>query len=447
MEKTTRVFRQIVKGKMINIIKKFLSIILIGWLSFGATAQAIDFNLATGDIGDYGAWTTEHNRLVIIQNVQEDLENFQSENEREYIKTGVPVEAKLGFAFMGALTHTAQILKDSLVRFVEIFLVVAFVFWVMFEAYRVITDAKVKAMPTFEDIIKKAVTLAIWLIILGMGLPKLFGTIMGPIVAFGSYVANLIIDSVTNVAGIELADTCAALKTYALTNITDTSIIDAETAANIMCVPTRMSGFYHGAIKFGWKLVGSGLGTSTFTFLMGLVFVCLFTYTAFKFAFVAFGVIADLFLVIILLPFTAIAETIQKTSYKGIAGNIYNGFLGLFKTSNLSSQIRRFIDAAVYFVSLAIVVAIGGTLLASAVKLNSESHIITILDGNFITLLMTGALVAYIATHADDIAKSIGGGIDAAVGTDLQKDLKNLYSDKKKQLYEFIKTWKDSKKG
>ena len=194
-------------------------------------------------------------------------------------------------------------------------------------------------------------------------------------------------------------------------------------------------------------MMGAGLGTSTFTFLMGLVFVVLFIYTAFKFAFVAFGVIADLFLVVILLPFTAIAETVQKTEYKGIAGDIYNGFLGIFKTSNLSSQVRKFIDAAIYFVALAIVVSIGGALLGGAVQLNSETHTISILDGNVMTLLLTGALVAYIATHADDIAKSIGGkamsnAVDASVGTNLQKDLKTLYNDTKKKAEEFIKALK-----
>ena len=445
MEKTTGVRRKIGKRKMKNIMKKFLSFVFVLCLAFGG-ANAADSNLVTGDIGDYGAWTTEHNRTEIVQNVQNDINGFQSGFEREYIETGVPIEVKLGVAFMRALTHTAHILDNSLVRFVNIFLIIAFIFWVMFEAYRIIKDSKVKAMPTIEEIIRKAVILAIWLFVLGTGLPRLFGMIMGPIVAFGSYVANLILDTVAQFFGGELSDTCEAIRHYASIHMTDTSIVDADTAADIMCVPTRMSGFYYGAIKFGWSLVGAGLGTSTFTFLMGLVFVCLFIYTAFKFAFVAFGVIADLFLVIILLPFTAIAENVQKTSYKGIAGDIYNGFLGIFKTVNLSSQVRKFIDAAIYFVSLAIVVAVGGALLASAVRLNSESHIITIIDGNFFTLLTTGALVAYIATHVDDIAKSVVGGtdklIDSSIGTNLQKDLKTLYSDTKKKLEEFIKALK-----
>lgn len=429
---------------MMTRIKKFLSklVIAIVAIMLYTPVFAVQTNLAAGDIGDYGVWTTEHNRATIVENLQSDIQDFQSENAKQYLKTGVPVEAKLGIVFVRALTHITKILNDSLVRFVYIFLIAAFVFWVMFESYKLITDAKTKAMPTVEEIIKKAVTLGIWLIILGVGLSDLFGAIMGPIVGFGSYISNLILNSVMSAGGFTLSDTCAAIHAYAAANMTDTSVIDASTAANIMCVPTQLSGFYYGAIKFAWQLVGTGLGTSAFTFIVGLILVYLFTYSAFKFAFVAFGVIADLFLVIILLPFTAISETISKTSYKGIAGDIYNGFLGIFKSSGLSEQIKKFIDAAIYFISLSIVVAIGGALLAGAIKLNSETHVISIIDGNVMTLLLTGALIAYIASHADEIAKSIGGAVDSALGGELAKDVKNLYTGTKKRVTDFIKSLK-----
>lgn len=403
---------------------------------------AVSTNLSTGDIGDYGAWTTEHNREVLIDEMKADITSFQSESSREYINTGVPIEAKLGIVFIRALTHIVNVLDGSLVRFVNIFLIVAFVFWVMFEAYKLITDGKTKAMPMFEDILRKAIILGIWLIILGVGLRDIFGAIMGPIVEFGSYISNLILDSVASAGGFKLSDSCAAIHSYAAANMTDTSIIDSSVAANIMCVPTRMSAFYYGAIAFGWKLVVGGIGTSLFTVVIGLLLVGLFVFSAYKFAFVAFGVIADLFLVIILLPFTAIAENLNKTSYKGIAGDIYNGFLGIFKAEKLSSQIKKFLDAAIYFISLSVVVAIGGALLAGAVSLNSETHIITVFDGNVVTLLLTGALVAYIASHADEIAKSIGGGIDSALGGELKKDVTNLYKDGKDKVLKFIKALK-----
>lgn len=429
---------------MKKVIRKFLNFICIAIFALGVISPtlAAESNLVTGDIGDFGKWTTEHNQAEIVGTIKNDVEAFSSEYEREYIETGVPIEAKLGVVFISGLSYVARILDNSLIRFVRIFLVVAFMFWVMFEAYRLITDPKVKAIPTFQDILKRGIILAVWLIVLGFGLQTLFGQIMGPIMAFGSYLANLILDTVAEAGGFVLSDTCDAIRSYAATHMTNTNIIDSKSATDIMCVPTRMSSFYYGAIKFGWQMMGAGLGHSVFTFITGLVFVILFTFTAFKFAFVAFGVIADLFLVVIMLPFTAISENLHKTSYKGIAGDIYNGFLGLFHGFDLSSQVKKFIDAAIYFVSLAIIVSIAGALLAMGIDLNHATHTITIINGDVLTLMLIGALVAYLATHADEMAKQIGGSIDSAMGNELSNDVKKLYNDTKKKAEAFIKALK-----
>lgn len=434
---------------MKNILKKFLSkaIVAIIAILLYTPVFAVSNNLATGDIGDYGVWTTEHNREVIVDSLKTDITDFQSENTQQYINTGIPIEARLGIVFIRALTHITKVLDDSLVRFVNIFLVIAFMFWIMLYAYQMISDGgKTKPMNAFQEIAKKGAILAIWLILLNGGIQWFFGAIMGPIFGFSSYVSDLILNATAETGGYTLADNCAAIHAYAATQLANNSTFTPEFAANIICVPARLSGFYYGAIKFGWNLMISGLGLSTFTLLVGLILVCLFVYTAFKFLFVAFGVIADLFLVVIMLPFTAIAETVNKTSYKGIAGDIYNGFLKLFNASSLSSQIKKFVDAAIYFISLSIIIAIAGALLASAIQLNSETHLITILDGDVVTLLLTGALVAYIATHADEFAKSIGGAIDYAIGSDLQKDLKTVYKDTKKKAEAFIKALKEKKK-
>ena len=45
--------------------------------------------------------------------------------------------------------------------------------------------------------------------------------------------------------------------------------------------------------------------------------------------------------------YTDNSETLNKTSYKGIAGDIYNGFLGLFKSFSLSYQVKKLIEALV----------------------------------------------------------------------------------------------------
>ena len=226
--------------------------------------------------------------------------------------------------------------------------------------------------------------------------------------------------------------------------MTNTSIVTTDFAADIICVPARLSGFYYGTIKYGWEVLVSGIGFSTFTFLTGLILVFVFTFAAFKFMFTSFGVIADLFLVVILLPFTAIAETINKTDYEGLAGKIYNGFLGIFNLDSfsLSNQIKKFVDAAIYFIALSIAIAIGGALLANGFQFDPVTHTVRIVDGDRMTMVLIGALVAYIATHVGDIAQLIGGAIDYTLGTELSQDTKNFYNGTKKRVEELIKNLK-----
>ena len=399
--------------------------------------------LLTGDIGDFGAWTTEHNQMELLGDVKEDIQSLTSNFQQQYIDTGVPIEAKIGVAFVGGLSFVSEILDRTLVRFVNAFLLLAFFFWLSFEIYKKIIEGKGIPRDSIKEWVKRGAILGIWIILLGGGLQQLFSMLMGPIVAVGSYVSGLVIDSVFATENIQLSDTCNAIRQYAAANTAPGTPIDAQTVANIMCVPTRLSEFYYAAIKYGWTLTLSGLGVSAFTFLIGVVFVCLFTYTAFKFAFVSFSVISELFLVIIMLPFTAITETIGKTSYNGIPGQVFNAFLGLFKSMSLSDQVNKFIQTAIYFVSMSTIVAIGGAILANAVALNSQTGALTVLNGDTLTLLISGALVAYIAMHIEDMAKQIGGAIDYAknenaLGNKLQQDVTTLFKDVKTKTTNFI---------
>ena len=426
-----------------NLLSKMLITIVALMLVCPKTFADDEQALLTGDIGDFGAWTTEHNQMELLGDVKEDIQSLISNFQQQYIDTGVPIEAKIGVAFVGGLSFVSEILDRTLVRFVNAFLLLAFFFWLSFEIYKKIIEGKGIPRDSIKEWVKRGAILGIWIILLGGGLQQLFSMLMGPIVAVGSYVSGLVIDSVFATENIQLSDTCNAIRQYAAANTAPGTPIDAQTVANIMCVPTRLSEFYYAAIKYGWTLTLSGLGVSAFTFLIGVVFVCLFTYTAFKFAFVSFSVISELFLVIIMLPFTAITETIGKTSYNGIPGQVFNAFLGLFKSMSLSDQVNKFIQTAIYFVSMSIIVAIGGAILANAVALNSQTGALTVLNGDTLTLLISGALVAYIAMHIEDMAKQIGGAIDYAknenaLGNKLQQDVTTLFKDVKTKTTNFI---------
>lgn len=399
-------------------------------------------NLPMAEIGDHGTWATESNIQLFQNNLRNDISTFQSEAQaKQLVKDYVPIEAKVGLAFMNALSLVGDVLDNSLVRFAIIFMIIAYIFWVMFEAYNMMTKGS-SAMELGENLVKKGAILAIWIIILIQGPAEVFMWVMGPIISVGSYISDLILNAVANSAGAEIPDTCAAIREYAAAHTSARMLIDANAAADILCVPTRLSGFFYTAVAAGWQWVIAGIGNSAFTVLVGVIFIGIFIYNIWKYALIALGVVMDLFLAVLMLPFTAIAETIGKTSYKGIAGDIFNGFLGVFNTESLSKQIQRFINAAIYFVSLSIVIALCAALLSGTVSTNLAAQVPTLDNTGFIPTLLTGCLAAYFANRASEIAKNLGGSINSSFGTEFGNQIKKIGNNIKgfgKKVAGFIK--------
>ncbi len=415
-------------------IRKFLMIVSMG-LILMATAHAAT-NIPMGDIDQYGTWTTPHNREQFTNALTNDMAAFTDGFQKQLVKDYVPIEARVGLAFMNAMTHVGNILDGSLVRFVLIFIIIVYAFWIMFEAYGMIKGAgDVKKL--IREIIKKGALILIWMLVLQMGPAKIFMLVVGPVITIGTYVSDLILNTIANTAGANLPDTCAAVREYAALHTAPDMIMDAQMAADLMCVPTRLSGFFYTAVAAGLQWIIHGIGRSPFTVIAGLIFVVIFMINIWKFAIMALGVIANLFLAVFLLPFTAIAETIGKTTYKGIAGDIFNGFLGIFTTQSLTARITQFVNAAVYFVSLSIVVGVCAGILSGAVTTNLAASVPSIDSGGFIIVLLTGVLVAHLATRASDIAKDLGGSVDASLGTKFENDVKSLLA----RVYDTGKEW------
>ena len=410
MNRLKRIFTKI-------IIAVITMVIVMPCATYAATS-----NLPMADVGDYGNWATPDNIDLFKTDITHDMEQFQPE---PIVSDYVPFEAKIGLAMMNGFSMIADVLDSSLVRFAIIFMILAYIFWAMFEAYNMIKNGS-SAMDFAVNLFKKGGVIIIWSIILQFGPTQVFMWIMGPIISVGTYMSNLILNAIAGAIGTELPDTCAAIRDYAAANTSGNMLIDTNAAADILCVPTRLSGFFTTAVVAGWKWMIAGIGTSAFTVLVGATFIVIFLYTGFKFLLMGLGVIMDLFLSVLMLPFTAIAETIKSTSYKGIAGDIFNGFLGLFKPETLSRQIQRFIDAAIYFVSLSIVIAVCAALLSGTVDANLASEVPTLENSGFVPTLLTGCLVAYLANRADKIATDIGGKIDDSFGKKFGEDVKKL---------------------
>jgi hypothetical protein len=210
--------------------------------------------------------------------------------------------------------------------------------------------------------------------------------------------------------------------------------------ADLMCLPTRISSFCYAGIQIGRKWISEGFGVNTLSVFAGIAFIIGFIYLAWKFAFIAFGVIADLFLSIIMFPFTAIAETTAKTTYKGIAGDIFNGFLKLFSAESLKAQISRFVDATWHFITMSIIISICIALLSIIFIFDAENNAIILrTDKNDWEIMLVAALTWWLAKQSSDLANEFGGKISYEIGTGIKDDVKNLWSSTKKGTKTVIK--------
>lgn len=431
-----------------KIFLKIFACIFACFLIIASTSSFAATNLPMADVGDFGVWATENNFNLFTQELKNDLSQFEMGLENpQLVKDFVPIEAKLGLVFMNALSYIGEVLDISLVRFAIIFIIIAYTFWIMFETYNMMTKGQGNLVDFGKDLVWKGALIAIWLIILQFGPAQLFMYIMSPIISVGAYISDLILNSASSVANISLPDTCSAIAQYTAMHTSSRMFISPEYAADLLCIPTRLSGFFYTGVAVGWQWMIDSIGNSFLTFIVGLVFIGLFLYNIWKFAISAFGIIADLFLGVLLLPFTAISECVGKTSLKGIPGDIYNGFMGLFNgTESLSKQIQRFVNAMVYFVSLSIVISVCAILLSLTINIDPATSIPSLENNNFLTTLLIGCLTAYLVNKSSDIAKKIGGEINDSFGKKVVDDSTKLVKDFIKWGKEISKTIKEDKK-
>ncbi|MFQ6739601.1 MAG: hypothetical protein ACLRFJ_02965, partial [Alphaproteobacteria bacterium] len=364
---------------------------------------------------------------------------------QEITKNHVPIEAKISVAFMNAMSNVGKILDSALVRFAMLFILIAYAFWIGIEAYNMMTTGG-DAKKLVYDLLIKGAKISVWLIIIAFGPAKIFMWVMGPVLSVGTYMANMILNAVLGAAGVSMPDTCASIAQYASQNINPDTIIDAAAASDIICLPTRVSEFFRTTLALGFKWIAAGIGRSLLTFIAGIALIIMSIRCIWKFLFMALNVVADLFLTVLMLPFTAIAETTSKTQYKGIVGDIFNTFMGLFAPESLDTQIKKFISAALYFVSLAIVIGVCVALLSGVFNANLFSIEPTVDAGGFIITLLVLRLVEYMADKADKYASDWAGKIQGDFGNKVQGDIKGLWNDAVKQYKAWQKAIQDSKK-
>ena len=146
-----------------------------------------------------------------------------------------------------------------------------------------------------------------------------------------------------------------------------------------------------------------------------------------------------------MLPFTAIAETTAKTTYKGIAGDIFNGFLKLFSAESLQAQLARFVGAAWHFITMSVIISICIALLSDIVDFDGTTMLPKFEDNNVWKVMLISALTWWLAKKSSDLANEFGGKISYEIGTGIKDDIKGLWGDTKKGAKTVVKIFRNRK--
>ena len=171
---------------MIKILKHLCKYLTIVAVATTVCAPAFcDANIPLPGIGDYGTWSTTENRELVVNQISTDFEKFHGSVTPDHATGFVPIEAKIGLAFMNAFSHIGHILDSSLVRFTIIFIILMYALWMGLEAYNIIT-AKADTKSTVQSMLKKSAITAIWIAVLNVGPAETFMMVMSPILSVAS---------------------------------------------------------------------------------------------------------------------------------------------------------------------------------------------------------------------------------------------------------------------
>lgn len=354
-----------------------------------------------------------------------DMDNFGASLRQNFKPSGqliadfIPIEARVGRFFMSALSDVARALYAAFIPFLNMLIIALFAFWIFMESWQMIKTAG-DYWDLAMRIVKRAVVIVIWMWILNNDPAELFMWLMAPVISLGSGMSELILSGTTKIIGTNLPDYCQAIHAWMAGE--NSLMIGSQYAADLLCMPTRVAGFFYTAVATGFEWMKQGLGRNGLTFMMGLIFVLLFIYNIWKFALAALGVVADLFFVLLFLPFTAVNESFKggkDTKYDGIFKPVWDALINFVDGKNISldSQFKKFINAVIYFIVLSVVAAICIALLAGVNPMHG---------GDFISILIIGCLVAYLMGKVDDLAKGLTGAGEKEVFGDVGDDVGNL---------------------
>ena len=111
----------------------------------------------------------------------------------------------------------------------------------------------------------------------------------------------------------------------------------------------------------------------------------------------------------------------------------------------MNAQIGRFVNAALHFVVLSIVVAVCAAMLSSIITTDTASMVPKLGDQGFVVTVFVSALTWWLASNASKFANEMGGKLSYDIGQNLQKDASSLWDKTKKNAKTVIEIIKKAK--
>ncbi|MDR0448902.1 MAG: hypothetical protein LBG89_00365 [Rickettsiales bacterium] len=387
-------------------------LVVIAAILFQLSSPASAESARPGTSSDNFAMTeltaaAKNNILSGLKNSVPAYADFRADN--------IPLDIRASMFVIEGLSTIAMIVYKNLLDVMIWLLVVFFAFWFGLEAWSVM-ETKTPIGDAAKKIVKKAAIISVAIFVLNTNPAEWFMMFLGAAAHVGNYAADLFLGAAT---GMGVAQTCGDTLAYVALHGGSFGFLGPENVANVICMTGRITEFFWTGLSESLALIKSGIGSNVAFSVMGVAGAALFLWCVVRFAILTLGVVVDMTLMLMFLPFAAFKESFKDGWPKdaGAAGAMIEKIANAFGGDDISGQIRKFVQVIIYVIAISIVASICYLLMKGVAQQNGN---------NFIYLALGGAVCAYMISQTEKIAEMMGGVVDREWAGEIRKNLESL---------------------
>ncbi|MDR0319556.1 MAG: hypothetical protein LBH81_02340 [Rickettsiales bacterium] len=354
-----------------------------------------------------------HNILLGLRNSVPNAASLETK--------GVPLDIRAGLLVVEGLSTVAMLIYKNLIDVIIWLLFIFFAFWWGLEAWSVVY-AKSKISDTVKKAVKKGIIITVAVFVLKSNPAEWFMILMSAVARVGNYAADLFL---TEATGMGISQSCAAVHAMVVAGGNSFGFLGPENVASVLCMTGRITEFFWTALSQSFALIGTGIGTNVALAVLGVAGVALFLWCAVKFTIMTLGVVVDMTLMLMFLPFVAFKESFKDGWSKDapFASAIFERIANSFGGGDISGQIKKLVQVLIYIIAVALISSICYLLMKGILAENGNSMVYTLLGG---------ALCAYLISQTDKIATQMGGAVDKEWTGKIQENVNSLAAAAKK---------------